>query len=361
MCQVDRRFGVLVRVFLLLCWFSLLNIPSNLSAISGGIPPMGPLGLVWETQLSENGGYMKEVEALLVAYEATVEKKLNPMSRKKVGLKVNTRGGRGLSTQLDLLRSIIAALVKRGFNRENILIVDFSEHKLRQAGILPLLSDSGDQFDGCPVLALDSRKYFDADWFYDSPLPPVLERKSQFFDASKVSSLSKISAQKRKSYLPTPLLFDVDFWINIATGVDDPALGIDGALANATLWNVSNSQRFLVNQATASAAVAEIAAIPELRERMILHIMSMECYQFIAGPFFNSIYTRNEQCLRMSSDPIAIDRLLFDRINELRLWEGFPQIDPLPRQFPFAASLGMGIFERSAIRVHIIQSLDNRQ
>ena len=204
MCQVDRRFGVLVRVFLLLCWFSLLNIPSNLSAISGGIPPMGPLGLVWETQLIENGGYMKEVEALLVAYEATVEKKLNPISRKKVGLKVNTRGGRGLSTQLDLLRSIIAALVKRGFNRENILIVDFSEHKLRQAGILPLLSDSGDQFDGCPVLALDSRKYFDADWFYDSPLPPVLERKSQFFDASKVSSLSKISAQKRKSYLPMP-------------------------------------------------------------------------------------------------------------------------------------------------------------
>ena len=361
MCQVDRRFGVLVRVFLLLCCFSLLSIPSKLSAISEGIPPMGPLGLVWETQLSENGGYMKEVEALLVAYEATVEKKLNPMSRKKVGLKVNTRGGRGLSTQLDLLRSIIAALVKRGFNRENILIVDFSEHKLRQAGILPLLSDSGDQFDGCPVLALDSRKYFDADWFYDSPLPPVLERKSQFFDASKVSSPSKISAQKRKSFLPTPLLFDVDFWINIATGVDDPALGIDGALANATLWNVSNSQRFLVNQATASAAVAEIAAIPELRERMILHIMSMECYQFIAGPFFNSIYTRNEQCLRMSSDPIAIDRLLFDRMNELRLWEGFPQIDPLPRQFPFAASLGMGIFERSAIRVNIIQSLDNRQ
>ena len=79
MCQGDRRFLVLVRVFLLLCWFSLLNIPSNLVAISEQVPPMGPLGLVWETQLSVNGGYMKEVEALLVAYEAAVEKKINPI------------------------------------------------------------------------------------------------------------------------------------------------------------------------------------------------------------------------------------------------------------------------------------------
>ena len=37
MCQVDRRFGVLVRVFLLLSWFSLLNIPSKLVAISDDI------------------------------------------------------------------------------------------------------------------------------------------------------------------------------------------------------------------------------------------------------------------------------------------------------------------------------------
>ena len=25
-------------------------------------------------------------------------------------------------------------------------------------------------FEGCPVLALDTEQYYDADWFYDSPL-----------------------------------------------------------------------------------------------------------------------------------------------------------------------------------------------
>ena len=151
--------------------------------------------------------------------------------------------------------------------------------------------------------------------------------------------------------MPAPLLFEVDFWINLAVGVDDPALGIDAALANATLWNVSNSRRFLVNQATASAAVAEIAAIPELAERMILHMVSLERYQFIGGPSFNSIYSRSEPRLWMSSDPVAMDRLLYDRMNAMRRLEGFSEIEPLPRQLQFAASLGLGEFERANIEV----------
>lgn len=161
--------------------------------------------------------------------------------------------------------------------------------------------------------------------------------------------------EARKSFLPEPLLFEVDFWINLAVGVDDPALGVDGVLANATLWNVSNSRRFLVNQATASAAVAEIAAIPELAERLVLNLVSLEAYQFIGGPFFNAIYTRSEPRLWMSSDPVALDRLLYDRINTMRRLEGFPEIDPLPRQLPFATSLGLGVHERSRIQIKPLQ------
>ena len=148
-----------------------------------------------------------------------------------------------------------------------------------------------------------------------------------------------------------PLLFDVDFWVNLAVGVDDSDLGIDGVLANATLWNVSNSQRFLGSEATASVAVAEIAAIPELSERMLLHFISLDHYQYIGGPQFNSLYTHSEPLLWMSSDPVAIDRLLVDRINTLRRKNGFPEINPLPKQLPFASSLGLGVFEESSIQV----------
>jgi hypothetical protein len=181
----------------------------------------------------------------------------------------------------------------------------------------------------------------------------MLQEPQLFLESRRARQLAE-GAGGRKSFLPKPLLFEVDFWINLPVGVDDPALGIDGALANATLWNVSNSSRFLVNQATASAAVAEIAAIPELRERLVLNFVSLERYQFIAGPFFNSIYTRTEPRLWMSSDPVALDRLLYDRINAIRLLEGFPEIEPIPRQLPFAASLQLGEFDRDRIQVQLV-------
>jgi len=57
----------------------------------------------------------------------------------------------------------------------------------------------------------------------------------------------------------------------------------------------------------------------------------------------------------MSSDPVAVDRLLYDRINTMRRLEGFPEIDPLPKQLPFAASLGLGLHERSGIRIESVE------
>lgn len=342
-CQVDR----LARWLCCAC-FLLLGVSAPVAA---ELVKKAPVGLVWEANLAERTDYYAEVEALLAAYEAKTGQKLVPGERGKVGLKVNTRGGAGLSTPKGLLRALIASLGVRGYDRKDIYIVDYSAHTLRAAGIMPPLSGSREKFEGVRVLALDSNAFYDRDWFYDSPLPPAFQQEPQLLPGSSNRGSLEEGMEERKSYLPEPLLFEVDFWINLAVGVDDPALGVDGALANATLWNVSNSRRFLVNQATASAAAAEIAAIPELAERLVLNFVSLENYQFIAGPFFNSIYTRSEPRLWMSSDPVALDRLLFDRINNARRLEGFPEIDPLPRQLPFAASLGLGVHERSQIRI----------
>ena len=73
------------------------------------IPPRAPAGLVWETHLVESGLYGAEVEALLKAYERSTGALLKPGSRKKVGLKVNTRSGRGLSTPRGLICALIDA------------------------------------------------------------------------------------------------------------------------------------------------------------------------------------------------------------------------------------------------------------
>lgn len=338
-----------------ICWVLILFgglLTTSVASAQEGLPVRAPLGLVWEAPLAAGKLYYSEVTALVEAYETEVGVKLALGERGKVGIKVNARSGRGLSTPLQLLRAVIEVLEARGFERESILIVDYSAHQLRQAGIMPSLSSDAVDFEGCPVVALDSEQYYDVDWFYDSPLPPSLNQEPQLFgDLGRGSNSLEEGAKERQSFLPAPLLFEVDFWVNLAVGVDDVALGVDGALANATLWNVSNSQRFLGNEATASAAVAEIAAIPELNERMVLHFISLDRYQYIGGPRFKSRYSRSEPLLWMSSDPVALDRLLYDRMNAHRLLEGFPEISPLPRQLPFAASLGLGVYEKSRIHV----------
>jgi hypothetical protein len=338
-------------------WFVCLSaglLSGRSGLIAAELIPRAPLGLVWESPVARGSLYYTEVEALVEAYEREVGQGLQPGSRGKVALKINTRGRAGLGTPLSLIRALVKVLEARGYERRLILIVDDSSHNLREAGVLPPLSQSAAVFEGCPVVALDTGEFYDPDWFYDSPLPPALQQEPQRIAEERQSAQLEEDSKARKSFLPKPLLFEVDFWINLAVGADDPALGVDGALANATLWNVSNSRRFLVNQATASAAVAEIAAIPELEERLVLNFIALERYQFIGGPFFNSIYTRSEPRLWMSSDPVALDRLLYDRMNAMRVLEGFPEIEPLPRQLPFAASLGLGEFERDRIRIRTV-------
>ncbi len=354
-CQVDRRTIRITSIYSSsICFLRKLLIGTSflffLQVQGETKPRQGPAGLIWEVPLAAEASPVAEVAALIEAYEVEVGSRLSPGPSGSVGVKVNTRSGRGLSTSLELLRSVIKAFEARGFKRQSIIIVDYSLYGLRDAGILPPLSENSFNFEGCPVYALDRELYYNEDWFYDSPLPPSLNQGSQLFEEGTNDSTSlREGAKGRKSFLPVPLLFEVDFWVNLAVGVNDDALGIDGALANATLWNVSNSERFLRSEATAAVAVAEIAAIPELSEGMLLHFVSLDCYQYIGGPRFNSLYTHSEPRLWMSSDPVAIDRLLFDRINTLRRNNGFPEIKTLPRQLPFAASLGLGVLEESLI------------
>lgn len=351
-CQVDRRFRGQSLACLGLALLAVLGAP-----LSAAVPSAATRGLIWEAPVvaGQLPSYRVAVADLLQAYESKVGQDLQPGERGQVALKVDTRGGRGLATPLPLIQALIEALEQRGFAREAIWIVDLSAADLRQAGLLPPLSSNAPAaYLGCPVLAWDAGAHRDPDWFYDSPLPSAMHESVAQLERFVPSLDSAALAQERQSFLPMPLMFEVDFWINLASGVDSPALGVDGVLANATLWNVSNSLRFLVNPASASAAVAEIAAIPELSERWILNFVPLETYQYIGGPAFNSLYTRSEPKLWLSCDPVALDRLLYERFNQVRRLQGFPEIDPLPRQLPFAASLGLGVYEKSQIRVELL-------
>ena len=305
--------------------------------------------------------YFDAVNQLLYEHETISGQGLLPEKKKRVGLKVNTRAGKGLSTPLNLVRATVQSLESRGFKRHSIFIIDFSSYNLKNAGFYTEEKDGTFYFEGCPVLALDSHRYFEPDWYYDSPIPPLL--KDRPYNQGYGSSFSDYSNYEkapmlRKSFLPIPLLFEVDFWINLAVGLDDPVLGVDGVLANASLWNVSNNLRFFANQSTVAVAVAEILGIPELNQNLVLNFVALEQFQFIGGPSFNSLYSKVRPKLWMSSDPVALDRLLLDLMNQERRENGFNELPAPNLQLSYASEIGLGTDSIDSIELKNINKAD---
>ncbi len=319
----------------------------RLGAADAPVPAKAPPAPVLESPLAGFGeaDYAAAVEALFTRFEQLSGRRLVPGPKGKVGLKIYSDSGPGLATPIPLVEAVIAALERRGFKAGNIFIVGLSQLRMRFTNYLPSLSTGRGPFAGHPVYILESGRFYDPTWFYDSPLPtrfdPILNEEAA--EAAAGGRVETTVAEDRKSFLDTPLFLDSDFWINLPVYTDHPVLGINGALVNATLWNASNTLRFFRSPANAPAAVAEMAAIPELRSTWAFSIVSLERYQFIGGPYFNSLYTLSEPQLWLSADPVMLDALMLERINRGRLQAGFKEIDTDGlRMLEFAQQLGVG-------------------
>lgn len=317
---------------------SLTVVAQDEAPIPGG--PNLP-GTVWTAHLSEFDldDYSQEVESLISQFEAALGQRLIPGEKGKVGLKIYSDSGPGLATPIPLVQAVIRALEERGYEKENIFLVGLNTLRLRFTGFLPSLITGRSPFEGHPVFILESGEFYDPGWFYDSPLP---SRFDPVFLANRDDDHTDRLESNRRSFLATPLFLEADFWINLPVYTDHPTLGVNGALVNATLWNASNTARFLQSPRNAPAAVAEMSAIPELRQTWLFTIASLQQYQFIGGPSYNSLYTVSDREVWLSADPVALDTLMLEKINAHRLRWGFPVVSEEIRTLEFAEVLNVG-------------------
>lgn len=295
--------------------------------------------------------YSVAVPALIEAWERS-NAPLKPGPTGRVVFKVYTNSGLGLRTPPDLVRALASALEERGFKRENLIIADLDERRLRQSGYLPAISKGGSTFEGMPVRALNEPEQFRENWYYDSPLPPdsLLDANEQTLRQRELLE----GDEDRKSFLPSLLLFDLDFWINLPVAVEHPVLGLSGATANAGLWAVSNQSRFFARPISAASSAVEIASIPELLRTWKFSILSLEAFQMIGGPRFNSLYTTGKPELLLSGDPLLLDRYALAAVNAARLERGFDPVRPEPLFFRYGESLDLGNSNLHRDRVQVV-------
>lgn len=341
--------SLLSKVFCL--FFSLSHLIANDS-----IPPSPPSpdlnNFVFQSQLKDFSklSYRKIISSFFLSYEQISLKKITPQNKQKVGLKIYSNSGVGHATPKNLLDAVIDELVSRGWKKENIFIVDLDRRKLRDAAFLPSLSDLQnkipDSYNGSPVIDLNSENYYHKNWFYDNPLMPRVSKYSPEF----TGFASGEDRELRKSYLPVPLFLMVDFWINLPVITDLEGLGISAALANMTIWNMSNSERFLKTPSNTPIAVAEVAAIPELHDSNIFSIISFEQVQYVGGTVFNSACCSSENLILMSKNPNVLDYIAFEFINRARTSNGFKPISPQPPIFDYAKQMQLGDWNPSNVK-----------
>lgn len=271
--------------------------------------------------------YAAAVERTLGEFESRTGVGLRPGDLRRCGLKLSSEGGAGLATPKPLVRAVSAALMRRGFARESVVICDAKAESLRQAGFLPALSTQSQMFEGFPIAAWDR---FAPDWAKENQL----RYENQVLPRPGAQDVPWGDA--RVSVLPKTLIDEVDFWINLPVLSDSKALGVHGAMAAASLGNMANSERFLDNPFNASKAAVEVCAIPKLAKRNVLTVLSLERYQVLGGPGFDASWSRSEKTLLSSANPVIIDFIGLQKINAGRAASGIETIHPEPPIFAAA-------------------------
>ena len=169
--------------------------------------------------------------------------------------------------------------------------------------------------------------------------------------------------------------------INIPNMKDHGATGVTGCLKNIAYGSFSNVARtHQRGKSHTYSVVGALAAVEPLRSRTVLQIMDGLRGVWHGGPFARTTrYVFYPRRILFGTDPVAIDRLLLDIIEEQRrahgvisIWDRSPgslkiddtrarDADPNvniiirePGHVEYASTLGLGVYDRGRIKVQDI-------
>jgi len=188
-----------------------------------------------------------------------------------IGLKVNTLGGRGLSTNIQLVEAICERLQEAGVKPQDIIIWDRETDEMDHVGFRTSTADNKVQ-----CIGTDRVGYEDDPAAY-----------------SKVSSrLSKILTQRTKLMINLPVLKD-----HSGAGVTIAMKNMYGVIDNPNKCHGGGCNPY----------VADLNMLPAIRSKMRLTICDATTACYEGGPGFKPQYTWQENALMVSEDRVALD------------------------------------------------------
>jgi uncharacterized protein (DUF362 family) len=221
-----------------------------------------------------------------------------------VGLKVNSLGGRGISSNLQLVEAICERLQEAEIKAGDIVVWDRDTAELEHAGFH--VAEGGNRVQCFGTDRVD----------YEDDLVAW---------GSVGSRLSKILTQRTSVLINLPVLKDHD-----GAGVTIGLKNMYGAIHNPNKYHPNGCDPY----------VADLNMLPEIRTRMRLTICDATTAMYDGGPAFKPEHSWRHNGLIVSQDPVALDTIGWQMIERKRAENGLKTLeaeDRAPRYIATAA------------------------
>ena len=278
-----------------------------------------------------------------------------------VGIKVNAGGVPYVVSSPAIVAETCRQLMAVGIPATSLFVFERFQNQIVAIDYVPHLPD------GVTVLAAERGNRRQENGAYD----PETYVEVEFFDEDDTRSNVMKLVTRRLTKI-----------VNIPNMKDHGATGVTGCLKNVAYGCFSNVARSHARGRTHTlTSVGTFASVEPLRSRVVLQVMDGLNAVWHGGPFAHTDrYVFHPRQILFGTDPVAIDRLLLDVIDDKRKAEGVLSIwdrspaslkvddagarddDPNvnimirePGHVAYAGRLGLGIADRERIRVEEIE------
>ena len=238
----------------------------------------------------------------------------------RIGIKINTLGGKIISTKPETALALAETLVRGGQKKGNILIWDRTNRELKNAGYT-----LNSRANGYKIFGTDT---------------DGIQYGSQLVSHLNIGSLfSNIQTKLIHSSISLAILKDHGL-----AGITGGMKNYFGAVHNPNKYHDSNCDPF----------VAEVFDSAPIKKTHRLTILDALTVQFHRGPSYHAQWAEQVGALIFSFDPVAADYVGWQIIEKLRAKKGLPSLEEEKRKPVYlktAVKMGLGKGSEGEIRI----------
>jgi uncharacterized protein (DUF362 family) len=154
-----------------------------------------------------------------------------------------------------------------------------------------------------------------------------------------------------ESHLSSVLTRVVTKVINVPVLSDNFFCGLSGALFNMTIQNLDNWRRLVQDPINGDPSIPEAYADPRIGDKVVFQIMDGLIALYAGAPFGDANYAIHYGTLLASKDPVAMDAVALQRIDEWRIGAQMEPASKTAKYLPTAFSYGLGNADLRKIEV----------